>query len=128
MNPFRTLTPILAVIAALGIIGLLLLGYWTITEPGRQRAKTNAAVASQTVAEGRAAAGADAVAVVAASGARDAEITRQTTENTDAIRNAPGADLRLDPGLDAATRRAICMRDSARADPRCQPVQHLGPR
>jgi hypothetical protein len=100
--------------------------YLVLTEPGRQRERANLEAASQIAAEGQTAAGRDAVATVSANAAHAAEIDRQTQENRDVILKAPGADVQLDPGLDTATRRAICMRASAKRDPAC--VALLNPR
>lgn len=44
------------------------------------------------------------------------ELSRRNAEE---IRNAHGADTRLDPDLDAALVRAFCRRTSARNDPKC---------
>lgn len=46
-------------------------------------------------------------------------------ENADAIRQAPGADQRLDPALADVARRRMCERASLRRTPEC--VQLLGP-
>lgn len=47
-------------------------------------------------------------------------------ENADAIRQAPGADQRLDPALADVARRRMCERASLRRTAEC--VQLLGPR
>ena len=116
----------LYILAAIAGIALCVAAWLILTAPARERAKANQAAASQIVAEGQVAAGRDAVAVVTANAAHGQEIDRQTQENRDAILNAPGADVQLDPGLDTATRRAICMRASAKRDPAC--VALLNPR
>lgn len=118
---------IFTLLCAIGLLAFLVAGYLILTAPGRERAKADAARASQIVAEGRAAAGADAVAIVVAGQSRDAETDTLTQRNADAIRNAPGADVRLDPGLDLATRRAICLRPSASRNPDCVALLHPRP-
>jgi hypothetical protein len=118
-NPLRDLTRAgwlaLASVALLVIVLVL----FALTEARRGREDANRAKAGQIHAEGQAAAGRDAVEVVSGAAKRDDQIDQQTKDNRDAILNAPGADQRLDPGLDAATRRAVCMRASARRDPQC---------
>ena len=111
--------------SALHILGAvaglcLCVAVWLIlSAPARERAKANRAAASQIAAEGQVAAGRDAVAIVTDNAAHGQQIDRQTQENRDAIFNAPGADAQFDPGLDAAARRAVCMRASAQRDPAC---------
>ena len=116
----------LYILAAVAGFALCIAVWLILTAPARERAKANQAAASRIVAEGRVAAGRDAVAVVTANAAHGQEIDRQTQENRDAILNAPGADVQLDPGLDAALRRSVCKRASVR-EPSCQSVQHARP-
>jgi len=118
----------LTVATAVAAIVLAAAIWFVLTEPGRQKAKANAAGASQIVAEGQAAAGRDAVAITSANASSEAEIAKQTQENRDAILNAPGAGVQLDPGLDTAARRAICMRHAARRDPQCVALLDARPR
>ena len=76
------------------------------------------------VAEARVKAAADAAAVVSHTTANDAATDKQTKDNRDGILRAPGALAPVDPGVDDAGRRAICMRHSARCTPSC--VRLLG--
>lgn len=124
MTPRSGLT-IVGILCAIVIVAVF--WRWT-TEPARQAAKANTVGAGQIVAQGQAAAGRDAVAIVAGNATQAAEIDRQSQENRDAILNAPGADVRLDPGLDAAARRAVCLRQSARRDPQCIALLDARPR
>lgn len=124
MNPFRTFDRLGWLAIVIGALVLAGIGWWILTEPGRQRARAVEAQTGQVLAEGRRDAATDAITVITGSHDRDASIDLQTKENDHAIRSAPGADARLDPGLDAATRRAICMRASARTDPACVALLH----
>lgn len=120
---FRALTP--AGWAAAGLVLLMLLAsaWWLATEPGRARARADEAQVQAVQAQSQAAAGRAAVAIVTASAARDAATDRQTQENRDAILAAPGATAPVDPAVGAAGRRAVCLRQSARRLPQCQPLQ-----
>lgn len=123
-----TRNAIIAGMTVMSVVAFIIAGWLILSAPGRERARADAARASQIVAEGRAAAGADAVAIVTANASSGAEIDRQSQENRDAILNAPGAAVKVDPGLDAATRRALCMRASARRDPQCVALLNAGSR
>jgi type II secretory pathway component PulM len=116
----------LALATALALT-VLVAGWWLITEPGRARARAAQAVAEAIQARGQVAAGRDAVVIVTASSARDAATDRHTQENRNAILAAPGASAPVDPGLGAAGRRAVCLRQSARRLPECQPLQPARP-
>jgi hypothetical protein len=118
----------LYIFAAVAGLCLCVAVWLILSAPARERAKANRAAASQIAAEGQVAAGRDAVAIVTDNAASGREIDRQTQENRDAIFNAPGADAQLDPGLDTAARRAICMRASAQRDPACVALLNSRPR
>lgn len=124
MNPFRTFDRLGWLAVALAVLALAIGTWWILTEPGRQRARAIEAQTGQVLADGRREAATDAISVITGSHDRDASIDLQTQENANAIRNAPGADVPHDPGLDSATRRAICMRASARTDPACVALLH----
>lgn len=100
------------------VVALVWWGIWMLGAGDRKRA--NEAQASQAVAEVRAGAGGDAVNTVATNAASEAATDRQTTENRDAILNAPGADAPVDSRAGDAGRRAQCMRRSTQRDPVCQ--------
>lgn len=112
---------------AVACLALALILLTMCVADGHQKAadRTRQAEAHKTLAEGRTAAAQDASAIRDKADARDQSTDDLTRSNTDAIRNAPGADARLDPDLDAAARRAICLRQSARHDPQCSAM--LGP-
>jgi hypothetical protein len=127
MRLANLLTPAGWAVAAALALAVLLAGGWLITEPGRARARAALAKAEAIQAQGQAAAGRDAVAIVTAASGRDAATDRQTQENRDAILAAPGAANAVDPAVGAAGRRAVCLRQSARRLPECQPLQPARP-
>lgn len=114
-------------VGAVLALTVLASGWWLLTEPGRARVRANLAAAEAVQAQGQAAAGRDAVAIVTAASGRDSAADRQTLENRDAILAAPGAAAPVDPAVGAAGRRAICLRPSARRLADCQPVQPARP-
>ncbi|KQW79697.1 hypothetical protein [Brevundimonas sp. Root1279] len=128
MNPLRDLTRAGWVAVAAVALLVVVLVLFALTEARRSRESANLNRATGVQAQGQAAAGRDAVAVVSGAAKRDDQTDNQTKENRDAILNAPGADVRLDPGLDAATRRAICLRQSSRRDPECVALLDARPR
>ena len=95
----------------------------------RQRAadRTRQEEAGQTLAEGRTAAAQDASAIRDRADACDQSTNDLSRSNRDAILSSPGADVRLDPRLDDAARRAICLRQSARDDLQCRAMLNADP-
>jgi hypothetical protein len=124
---WRSLNPAGWAIGAALMLAVIGSGWWLVTEPGRARARANLAAAEAIQAQGQAAAGRDAVAIVTNAAARDGATDRQTQENRDAILAAPGASAPVDAGVGAAGRRAVCLRPSARRLPECQPLQPARP-
>lgn len=112
----RTFTPVAYLIAALGVIALLTLGYCTVTGPARQAAKM--AAANQTKAEGRTGAAQDASGVRDRADQRTSEIDTAVKGGTDEIRNAPD-----DASAGAAALHSLC-RLNPGADPRCRVLNH----
>lgn len=104
-----------------GVIAVLLAFFvwWTLTEPGRQKAKANVAVAGRTVAEGDAKASDAAVGAVIAQGERAADREKISQENEDDIRSQPGGSTPFDPGVNAAQLRSLCKRPAYAGSRRC---------
>ena len=126
MNPLRTLTRTgWAIVAAL-IAVVLILGMCSYV--GMQRRAAQEARGAAGMAEAGREAARDAIGVVERSQARSDETDALTKENRDAILSAPGADQRLDPGLDAAARRAVCLRRSSAHLAECRAVLDTDPR
>lgn len=123
----NALTPVGWACTATAAIGVLAVAAWLLTAPMRQASAAAQAKASAAFTSARADSAQAAVQVVDAGAARDAGVDVITRENRDAILKAPGADLRLDPALNAAGLRALCMRDAYRGSAEClqraDPVQ-----
>jgi hypothetical protein len=108
--------------AALLVLWIALVARNAITAPQ----KAAAARAGQVLAQGRAAAGADAVEAVSNRSTAEAGIDAIKTGNDHAIRTAPGADAPVDPALAAAGLRGLCKYANYRDRPEC--VQFARPR
>lgn len=122
LPPFAALSPLGRVVCGVALLAAVAVGWFLITAPARNAAAAKAARAEAALADSRTRSAADAVEITARSGARDAAADRLTQETRDAIRNAPGADQRLDPALNAAGLRGLCRRAAYRGRPEC--VQH----
>lgn len=66
----------------------------------------------------------DAIGVIVEHGKTDTKTDDITRTNNDIIHKTPGAAVGLNPELDAAGRRALCMRPSAAHLPECQQLLH----
>lgn len=93
--------------------------WWFVTAPGRERAKADQARAEAQLSQARTASAADAVVITdrAASAAVSSETL--STETAHEIAQAPGAGQRLDPGLNDAARRRLCLRAAYAGTPDC---------
>lgn len=104
---------IAAILALTAIaIGLAYVRGWFAADESRgeiDAARSDAGIAS----------GQDAANTVGAAGTREGDIDRQTRENENAIRNAPGADAPVDDGVHGAGLGSLCRRAAYRGDPRC---------
>jgi len=115
--PVRTL----ALIAALLI--LVALAFYI---PGCvQKNRSQAAQARMEVeqAEAATASGRDAIGTVARSGEASAASEELTRANEQAIRNATGADDRVNLAVHVAGLKALCRRKAFADDPRCAPFK-----
>lgn len=63
---------------------------------------------------------ADAIHTVSEAGQREAASEDLTRQNERDIRNAPGADQRVDMGVNVAGLKALCRRDAYRNTERCR--------
>lgn len=105
-------------IVALVVLALVFAAWWTLSEPGRQKAKAEAARGGQLVAEGGRAASAEALDINAGAAAAARESETLTRRNADDILAAPGADAHAGPVADAGL-RGLCRRAAYHDHPRC---------
>ena len=99
----------LAVAAVLFIPGLIGGLFNAKTEVRVAKGQAGAAIES----------GQDAIEALANSMARASESDAQTRSNEDAIRNAKGADVRVDGAVRDAGLVGLCRRAAYRGDPKC---------
>lgn len=111
--PARILAIVIAVLIV-GIGGKLAWDAWQTGRAGHAQARVDASQGKAKDDSGK-----DAVATVAASGAREAAIAEVTRANETEIRNAKGADAGVDPAVRDAGLRSLCRRASAQNDPKC---------
>jgi hypothetical protein len=109
-------------LAGLGAVALAVLAvlYLVVWKPAHDRQAAANAHAGQAVATGQAAAAHDALDIVVNTNQQETEADAQTRANDRAIRGAPGASASIDPGLDDAGRRALCLRRAYRGSAACQ--------
>ncbi|MGE7198527.1 hypothetical protein [Brevundimonas naejangsanensis] len=124
---FRTLTAAGWLAVACLALALILLTMCVADDRQRAADRTRQEEAGQTLAEGRTAAAQDASAIRDRADACDQSTNDLSRSNRDAILSSPGADVRLDPRLDDAARRAICLRQSARDDLQCRAMLNADP-
>lgn len=109
------------VIMAFAIIGLvvaiLLVGPAACRKWNSERAQARLDAAQGEAARNSAG---DAVGTVAGAGEREAASEALSRENDKEIHNAPGADQRVNSGVDAAGRRSLCRREAYRDSERCR--------
>ena len=113
-------TPLAKALAAVGALIVVCLAAWWLvaTLTGGKSAKVQVKL-SGNVAGAALESGKDAVGTVGAVGERAAASDRLGAENAASIRQAPGADAKVDPGASSAGIKALCRRASARSDPKC---------
>lgn len=123
-----------AVVALIGLLGVLSLAS-VIADPfGWQRARTDQAIADAAkskaetaIADGQSAAQSDAAGIFEQGTTRDTQTIIIREANRAAILAAPGSGVRLDPGLVDTGNRSLC-RYAAYADhPRCAEVRPADP-
>jgi type II secretory pathway component PulM len=122
MNPLiflHTLTPLgKKIIFGLMLVAVLALLFAVHSCQSARTAKTEARLNSNQT-EAAMSSGSDAVNTVGEQGGREAAIDAATKENTDAIRNAEGADTPVPPAVSAATRERLCRRAAYSQRPEC---------
>lgn len=112
-------------IIALGlvVVAAVAVFVWFLTEPGRQREKAAEAKAGQIVAEGQAAAGQDAVAIITDNLADSEAIDKDVRDAIEEVRAAPPGDR------NRVALRNLCLSDPGnRGQPTCQLLLAPDPR
>lgn len=112
-------------IAVLVTLVVIWLAFW-VTAPGRAQREAAIAHASAVLAETRTDSAVSAMNSVSNNAEAEKVIDQQVQESTNAILSSPGAPIIVDPVLDGAGRRAICMHASAANLPECQRLLHPG--
>lgn len=95
------------------------LAWWLTTAPVRHKAQAATAKVETALSAGRQASAQAATETLVRAGERDAAADQLTRENSNAIHNAPGADLRHDPGLNRAGLASVCKRPAYCGRPEC---------
>jgi len=125
MNPFRALDRLGWLAVAIGALVLAGLGWWILTEPGRQKSVAATATGTAIVATGGQAAAHDALnaSETAAEAARASQAI--TDQNHAEILSTPGAGASVGPVSDAGL-RSLCRRAVYADNPRCRSVRAAG--
>lgn len=112
-----------AIVAGIALVAVCLI-VWVLTEPGRANQRAAEARTAGAMSEARAGSAAQAGQILDGAHANATTSEALSRENADAIAQAPGADQRLDPGLNRAARERMCHRPAYRLSAEC--VQLLG--
>jgi len=120
MNPFASATlPVRIIASAVALAVVLLAAWWLLSSNARHKREAAEARAGQAMSEARTESGAQAGVILDRAHERAAASEQLSRETADAIQAAPGADVRLDPGLNRAALERVCKRASAAGLPEC---------
>ncbi|MDB5458169.1 MAG: hypothetical protein JWP92_3754 [Caulobacter sp.] len=109
------------------IIGGLVLVLWLALSAGdRARQGAATAKAGMTIAQGQAGAATDATTVVIDQNTAENASADLTRKNDVEIKSAEGASDKVRAPVDAAGRRALCLRNAYRDQPACKQLLHPG--
>jgi hypothetical protein len=103
-----------------GLIALVLVVGLATRSCDKRRAAAAQGRLEQSQAEAASNSARDAISAVARSGERETASEALTRDNEREIRAAPGASERVNPGVDAAGRQALCRRQAYKDDPKCK--------
>lgn len=117
MNPFRTLGLVGWLVVGCVALVIVCAGLWWATGGARRDAAI--AKANAAFSDSKAKSGADAGQTLDKAHQASTDNEALSRENADAIRNAPGADQRLDPSLNRAALERLCRREAYRNEPDC---------
>lgn len=121
----KLLVRVLAFIAAALLVSAGV--YHFVTAPQRARVEAVQANADANAATGAVKAAQDAIKIIVDTQALHGRIDVITKENTDAIRNSPGATVPVDPALHATGLRALCLYDAYRDGAACKQLLDAHP-
>lgn len=108
------------------VLALLLVLWLAMSAGGRARQDAARSKAGLVIAQGGTKAATDATSVVIDQNAAENASADLTRKNDAEIRKAPGADAAVQPGVDLAGRRALCLRNAYRDQPACKQLLHPG--
>lgn len=114
-------------IAAAVVLALLLILWLAMSAGGRARQDAARSKAGLVIAQGGTRAATDATTVVIDQNAAENASADLTRKNDAEIRKAPGAAAALQPGLDLAGRRALCLRRAYIDQPACKQLLNARP-
>lgn len=118
----RVIGTLVTVVAC--IVGLIFLYWLVFMKPAQDRRAKRSAEVAGALSDSRTQSATDAGVILDGAHA-DATASEQLSRETeDAIRQAPGADVRLDPALNRTARQRLCERPAYRGRPEC--VQQPG--
>ncbi len=112
-----------AVMGALGIVLIVALFAFGTSQCAKRRNAASQARVDSAQADAASNSAADAIGTVARSGEAQAASEQLTRDNERAIRDAPGADVRVDMGVHTAGLKALCQRAAYKDAPRCAPFR-----
>jgi ABC-type protease/lipase transport system fused ATPase/permease subunit len=105
---------------AVAVLALILIVGFTVLSCDKRRSEAAQARVEHSQAQAAATSAADAINAVEASGEASRASEELTRNNSEEIHAAPGANDRVNAGVDAAGRAALCRRAAYRDDPKCR--------
>jgi hypothetical protein len=117
------------VVIGLSVVALLLvmLAWWALASHQRHKQEVAQEAAAAKVAPYQGKAQAQATDAVASQTDREITNAADTARNHDAIIHAPGAQAPVDPGVDDAGLRALCLRRTYASQPQCVRLRQADP-
>lgn len=119
MNIFGAQLAIRTIAMIVGILALMLLALAVPSCIQKHRSQAAQARVEASQAQAASESAKDAINATAAAGARETASEDLTRTNGEAIKAAPGANVRVDAGVNLEGRRALCRRKSYADEPKC---------
>lgn len=111
-----------------GVVFLASVGAYLWHKHNVEQAASALPKAQVEIQKGQVQSGKDAANTVDKNGQDAAKTDEETRKSNDTILKSPGAKTGLDPALDDAGRRAVCMRESAKHLLECQQLLQSHPK